>query len=55
LASRSEARWILAFDASCGRCGEIARAAAQVAENKLEVLPLTHPEVQQWRRQALVF
>ncbi|SDS60235.1 bacteriocin fulvocin C-related protein [Jiangella sp. DSM 45060] len=45
-------RWILAFDASCGTCREISAAVARAAEDRLEVLPLRHPDVEGWRRRA---
>lgn len=51
----AQARWILAFDASCGKCREIARIVAQARERKLEVLPLTHSDVKRWRAQSLSF
>lgn len=47
------ARWVLAFDASCGACREISSAIAQACEGSLEVLPLTQPDVERWREQAL--
>ncbi|WP_327590321.1 bacteriocin fulvocin C-related protein [Nonomuraea sp. NBC_00507] len=50
---RSHSRWILGFDASCGRCNEIAKAAKAAAGEKLEVLPLAHPDVLRWREEAL--
>lgn len=46
-------RWILGFDASCGRCSEIAKAAKNAAGEKLEVLPLEHPDIQRWREESL--
>lgn len=45
-------RWILAFDASCGTCREISAAVARAAGDRLEVLPLRHPDVEDWRRRA---
>lgn len=45
--------WVLAFDAACARCREISAVVAQACDGKLEVLPLRHPDVQQWRTQAL--
>lgn len=45
-------RWVLAFDASCGTCREISAAVARAAGNRLEVLPLRHPDVEDWRRRA---
>jgi len=47
------ARWILAFDATCGTCQELAEAVMQACDSRLEVLPLGRPEVQKWREQAL--
>jgi hypothetical protein len=49
----SSSRWILGFDASCGRCTEIANMAKSAAGDKLEVIPLMHPEVQEFRTRAL--
>lgn len=51
--SSVDARWILSFDASCGRCREISSAVSKACDGKLEVLPLKHPDVQQWREQSL--
>ncbi|MEH6373757.1 bacteriocin fulvocin C-related protein [Streptomyces sp. KLMMK] len=51
--SISDTRWILAFDASCGTCREMAGALSQASACKVEVLPLSAPEVCQWREQAL--
>ncbi|SED66398.1 bacteriocin fulvocin C-related protein [Jiangella alba] len=45
-------RWVLAFDASCGTCREIWAAVARAAGDRLEVLPLRHPDVEDWRRRA---
>lgn len=42
-------RWVLAFDASCGKCGRLSRAAAQASGELLEIMPLAHPEVRRWR------
>lgn len=39
-------RWVLAFDASCGTCQEISAAVSGVCGDRLEVLPLTHPDVE---------
>lgn len=49
------ARWILSFDASCGRCREISSAVSRACDGKLEVLPLKHPDVCKWREQSLGF
>ncbi len=50
---RQQARWVLAFDASCGTCRKISGAVAGACDGKLEVLPLAHPDVRQWREQSL--
>jgi hypothetical protein len=47
-----QARWILAFDASCGTCREISQVVDVAAEGKLEVLSLSRPDVREWREQA---
>jgi hypothetical protein len=47
------ARWVLAFDASCGSCRTVSHAIGQACDGKLEVLPLAHPEVGRWRRESL--
>lgn len=49
----SQRRWILAFDGSCTKCQAISNRVAQASSGKLEVLPLTHPDVRQWREQCL--
>ncbi|NYH80647.1 hypothetical protein FHR84_004013 [Actinopolyspora biskrensis] len=46
-------RWVLAFDGSCRVCRNMSRAVADACGDKLEVLPLTHPDVREWREQAL--
>jgi len=46
-------RWILAFDATCALCKEVSRRVEQASAGCLEVLPLAHRDVQQWRTQAL--
>lgn len=48
----NETQWILAFDASCGRCRQISEVVARVAGGKLRVLPMAHPEVIRWRARA---
>lgn len=49
----SQARWVLAFDASCATCREISAAIGQACDGKLEVLPLAGVPVQQWREAAM--
>lgn len=46
-------RWVLAFDASCALCKEVSRRVERASAGRLEVLPLGHRDVQQWRDQAL--
>jgi hypothetical protein len=46
-------QWVLAFDASCGKCRAISAVVAEASGGKLEVLPLLHPDVVQWRRRSL--
>jgi hypothetical protein len=45
---QTHTRWVLAFDASCCACGEIAAAVSATSGRKLEVLPLASPQVQEW-------
>ncbi|MFD8527098.1 hypothetical protein ACFV0L_06765 [Streptosporangium canum] len=49
----SSPQWILAFDASCGQCRGLAGKVKKFAEHRLEIVPLMHPEVVAWRKQAL--
>jgi len=49
----ARARWVLAFDASCGTCREISRLVAHASEGKLEILPLAHTDVRLWRERSL--
>lgn len=46
-------RWVLAFDGSCGTCGEISQVVGAACTGRLEVLPLANPHVEQWRASAL--
>ncbi|MEU7649950.1 bacteriocin fulvocin C-related protein [Streptomyces huasconensis] len=46
-------RWVLAFDAACGTCREISIMVERACDGTLEVLPLVHPAVGQWRERAL--
>ncbi|MEU2789947.1 bacteriocin fulvocin C-related protein [Streptomyces sp. NPDC007100] len=50
---RDKERWILAFDASCETCQVVSEAVVRACAGKLEVLPLNHPDVREWRRRAL--
>ncbi len=51
--SLSETRWVLAFDASCATCRQVSAVVVQACEGRLEVLPLSRPDVRSWREQAL--
>lgn len=42
-------RYVLAFDSSCDRCADISNTVEAVSGGRLETLPLTHPEVREWR------
>lgn len=46
-------RWIIGFDASCGRCKQIAHAMHSAVGSKLEVMPLAHDDVQRWRGETV--
>jgi hypothetical protein len=46
-------RWILAFDGSCCRCRSVADRVEETGNGKLDVMPLTHSEVEDWRKRAL--
>lgn len=48
----AERRWVLAFDASCATCRQISDATTVAAGDRLEVLPLAHPDVRGWLAQA---
>ncbi|CAM3505683.1 bacteriocin fulvocin C-related protein [Stackebrandtia soli] len=45
--------WVLAFDASCGTCREVSEVVLNACDGRLEVLPLSRPDVEEWRRRAL--
>ncbi|MYW00085.1 bacteriocin fulvocin C-related protein [Streptomyces sp. SID3343] len=49
----TQERWILTFDVACGKCRAVSAAVAEAGNGKLEVLPLTDPDVQAWRRRSL--
>jgi hypothetical protein len=44
-------RWVLAFDAACGKCRAISAVVSDAGAGKLEMLPLAHPDVQEWRNE----
>lgn len=46
-----DSRWIIAFDSSCGSCRRIAASVERACGEKLEVLPLAHPDVERLRAQ----
>jgi hypothetical protein len=46
------ARWVLAFNASCGTCNRISVAVAEACDGKLEILPLVHQDVRRWLDRA---
>ncbi|WP_322872104.1 bacteriocin fulvocin C-related protein [Streptomyces goshikiensis] len=50
---RAQERWILAFDIACARCRAVSTTVATASGGRLETLPLTDPDVQQWRRQSM--
>ncbi|MEV4045372.1 bacteriocin fulvocin C-related protein [Streptomyces sp. NPDC049744] len=51
--SGNDVRWVLAFDASCGACRNVASRVSDAVGDRLEILPLNHPEVRAWRETAL--
>lgn len=51
--TKTDCRWILAFDASCALCAEVSRRVERASAGRLEVLPLGHRDVRRWRGQAL--
>jgi hypothetical protein len=50
---RSTTRWVLAFDSSCCGCTKIAEEVQRHGDDRLDVMPLDHPDVRAWRRRAL--
>ncbi|GAB3816548.1 bacteriocin fulvocin C-related protein [Micromonospora zhanjiangensis] len=46
-------RWVLAFDGSCAACATISHTVERASDRKLEVLPLTHPDVLRWREERM--
>jgi hypothetical protein len=51
--ANEKSRWILAFDASCGACAEIAGVVGRACDGKITTMSLTHPDVQRWRELRL--
>ncbi len=51
--NRIPPRWVLAFDATCGTCKDIAHAVGRACRGKLEVLPLADDEVRRLRSLAM--
>ncbi|GGV67298.1 hypothetical protein GCM10010277_75820 [Streptomyces longisporoflavus] len=49
----NDVRWLLAFDASCGTCRQVASTVSDCVGDRLEILPLSHPDVRAWRETAL--
>lgn len=43
------ARWVLAFDSSCGVCQSTSSKVAHACDHQLDVLPLNNVDVEQWR------
>ncbi|MBB6122252.1 bacteriocin fulvocin C-related protein [Nocardiopsis algeriensis] len=53
MSSHYISRWVLAFDASCERCRAVSAVVEDACADRIELLPLLHPEVERWRRDAL--
>ncbi|MGX1565590.1 bacteriocin fulvocin C-related protein [Streptomyces sp. NPDC055506] len=53
MTSQQAGQWILAFDASCCKCSKVAQQVQQSSGDKLDIKPLSDPEVTAWRTQAL--
>ncbi|MGW2642081.1 bacteriocin fulvocin C-related protein [Streptomyces sp. NPDC001348] len=49
-AVRPQTRWILAFDATCATCRQIADTVQRAAGRELEILPLDHADLRAWRQ-----
>lgn len=49
----TETHFLLAYDATCGTCRKISREVAHASDGRLTVVPLTRPDIQRWRAQAL--
>ncbi|RVX47560.1 hypothetical protein EDD27_10497 [Nonomuraea polychroma] len=50
---KSSVRWILAFNASCQQCRGLAERVKRHGGTRLDIMPLSHPEVIDWRKTAL--
>lgn len=46
-------RWVLAYDATCGQCRAISATVERETAGRIEVLPLNHADVDEWRAAAL--
>jgi hypothetical protein len=44
--------WILAFDASCCQCRQVAEQVERAGDGRLDVRPLERPDVRAWREQV---
>ncbi|MFB9306421.1 bacteriocin fulvocin C-related protein [Kibdelosporangium philippinense] len=49
----TDARWILAFDGTCGQCRNVSEIVHKAGGGRIEVLPLGDGEVEAWRRESL--
>lgn len=49
----SETELHLGYDASCTKCTRMAQEVEEITQGRLDVLPLSNPDMSQWRRQAL--
>lgn len=49
MSETTDARWVLAFDSSCGVCQSTSSKVAHACDHQLEVLPLSDAEVERWR------
>jgi hypothetical protein len=46
-------KWILAFDAGCGRCRDLSSMIEDLSEQTIVVRPLADPDIRGWREAAL--
>lgn len=49
----SHDRFVLGFDAACVKCSNLAGDLEQIVGDRLDVVPLTSPDMRRWRREAL--